>query len=86
MHFCVLSYALEPAASGSTASCALADDPLVKIAEFGLVFLLAVHMFGGPAAAGAGVPAMVARGRRPGRRGRRHGLSLVAGAFFLQAV
>jgi fumarate reductase subunit D len=24
-----------------------ADDPLVKLAEFGLVFLLSVHLFGG---------------------------------------
>ena len=45
-HFWVLAYALkDPAALEGFIRWT--DNPLVKIAEFGLVFLLAVHMFGG---------------------------------------
>ena len=45
-HFWVLSYALN---SPETLDGFLhwAETPIVKVAEFGLVFLLAVHMFGG---------------------------------------
>jgi len=45
-HFYVLSLALtDPEALDAT--LAWTDQPLVKAAEFGLVFLLAVHFFGG---------------------------------------
>ena len=45
-HFLVLSSALtDPAALDGF--LAWTENPLVKIAEFGLVFLLAVHAFGG---------------------------------------
>ncbi|WP_300035152.1 succinate dehydrogenase, cytochrome b556 subunit [uncultured Roseobacter sp.] len=46
VHFWVLSYALtQPEKLDRFLS--FADQPLVKIAEFGLVFLLAVHLAGG---------------------------------------
>ena len=45
-HFYVLSLALtEP--SKLDGFLRWSDQPLVKIAEFGLIFLLAVHFFGG---------------------------------------
>ena len=44
-HFYVLSLALNEAALD--AALAWTANPLVKAAEFGLVFLLAVHFFGG---------------------------------------
>lgn len=46
LHFWVLSFALTETAR-LDAFLTLTDQPLVKLAEFGLVFLLAVHMFGG---------------------------------------
>ena len=46
LHFWVLSYALKDAAK-LDAFLTLTEMPLVKLAEFGLVFLLAVHFFGG---------------------------------------
>ena len=46
VHFWVLSYALtQPEKLNHFLS--FADQPIVKVAEFGLVFLLAVHMAGG---------------------------------------
>ena len=46
LHFYVLSLALtDPAALDGFLHWT--DNPLVKFAEFGLVFLLAVHAFGG---------------------------------------
>ncbi len=46
VHFWVLSLALtDPDALDGF--FAWADNPLVKVAEFGLVFLLAAHLFGG---------------------------------------
>ena len=45
-HFWVLSYALNDAAA-LDGFLKWTDYTIVKIAEFGLVFLLAVHMFGG---------------------------------------
>ncbi|MFP7572111.1 succinate dehydrogenase, cytochrome b556 subunit [Marivita sp. S2033] len=45
-HFWVLSMAVTDAAR-LDAFLTLTDMPLVKLAEFGLVFLLAVHFFGG---------------------------------------
>ena len=46
MHFYVLSLALT---EGAALDDALhwTENPLAKIAEFGLVFLLSVHLFGG---------------------------------------
>lgn len=46
LHFWVLSLALNNAAE-LDAFLKYSDLPLVKLAETGLVFLLAVHMFGG---------------------------------------
>lgn len=46
LHFWLLSQALAGPAALDKA-LALADNPLAKLAEFGLVFLLAVHFFGG---------------------------------------
>lgn len=45
-HFWLLSQALTNPAR-LDGFLAFAEMPLVKLAEFGLVFLLAVHMFGG---------------------------------------
>jgi len=46
IHFYVLAMALnQPQALDEMLR--FADNPLVKLAEFGLVFLLAVHVFGG---------------------------------------
>ncbi len=46
VHFYVLSWAIaRPDALDRFLS--FADNPVVKLAEFGLVFLLAVHFFGG---------------------------------------
>ena len=45
-HFWVLSLALTDRAA-LDGVLAWAEQPLVKLAEFGLVFLLAVHFFGG---------------------------------------
>lgn len=46
LHFWVLSLALTNAAR-LDGFLTLTEIPLVKLAEFGLVFLLAVHLFGG---------------------------------------
>lgn len=46
LHFWVLSLALRDAAALDSA-LRITDQPIVKIAEFALVFLLAVHCFGG---------------------------------------
>ncbi len=46
LHFYLLGQALEGEAAFDRA-LAWTENPLVKIAEFGLVFLLAVHFFGG---------------------------------------
>lgn len=46
LHFWVLAQALHDTAALDEA-LQLTDNPLVKFAEFGLVFLLAVHMLGG---------------------------------------
>ena len=46
VHFLVLGLAID-GAEDLDGFLILTDDRLVKLAEFGLVFLLAVHMFGG---------------------------------------
>ena len=45
-HFYMLALALENP-TGLDDFLTFAEQPLVKFAEFGLVFLLAVHLFGG---------------------------------------
>ncbi|MGB7303495.1 MAG: succinate dehydrogenase, cytochrome b556 subunit [Burkholderiaceae bacterium] len=45
-HFYVLSLALK-GADALDGFLTFAEMPLVKLAEFGLVFLLAIHLFGG---------------------------------------
>jgi fumarate reductase subunit D len=46
LHFWVLGLALTDT-EGLDRFLAFTDNPLVKLAEFGLVFLLAIHAFGG---------------------------------------
>lgn len=46
VHFWVLSLAIRDA-DALDSFLALTQQPLVKLAEFGLVFLLAAHLFGG---------------------------------------
>ena len=46
VHFYVLAFALNQP-ERLDGFLRFADNPLVKVAEFGLVFLLAVHVFGG---------------------------------------
>ncbi|MGC3937384.1 succinate dehydrogenase, cytochrome b556 subunit [Roseobacter sp. EG26] len=46
LHFWILSLALTRP-ERLDAFLNFADQPLVKLAEFGLIFLLAVHIFGG---------------------------------------
>ncbi|MDJ0630006.1 MAG: succinate dehydrogenase, cytochrome b556 subunit [Rhodobacter sp.] len=46
VHFWILALAMRDA-DRLDAFLALADRPMVKAAEFGLVFLLAAHLFGG---------------------------------------
>ncbi len=46
LHFYLLGTALE-GADAFDAALGWTDGPLIKIAEFGLVFLLALHLFGG---------------------------------------
>ena len=46
IHFWLLSLAMTDQAA-MTDALKFTEHPLVKIAEFGLVFLLAVHLFGG---------------------------------------
>ncbi len=45
-HFLVLGLAID-GAEDLDGFLVLTENPVVKLAEFGLVFLLAVHMFGG---------------------------------------
>ena len=45
-HFLVLGLAID-GAENLDGFLVLTDNPVVKLAEFGLVFLLAVHLFGG---------------------------------------
>ncbi len=83
-HFYLLSLALT-APESLDGYLALAENPLVKVAEFGLVFLLAVHFFGGLR--------LMAMEWLPWS-GRQKSLAagavaaafLVSGTFFLQAV
>ncbi len=84
MHFWVLAMAVSnPGALNGF--LAMTEANLVKIAEFGLVFLLAVHMFGG-----LRLLALEWLPWRPAQKSLAAGAAaisfLIAGAFFLQAV
>ena len=83
-HFWVLSMALNEAAR-LDGFLAWTDMPLVKFAEFGLVFLLAVHFFGGLRL--LALELMPWTSRQKTLAAGAVGLSvLVSGTFFLQAV
>lgn len=84
VHFWVMSLALTQA-DRLDQFLRLADDPLVKFAEFGLVFLLSIHVFGGLR--------LLALEFLPWSNAQKSmaaaavGLSLfVSGIFFLQAI
>ncbi|MES0862525.1 succinate dehydrogenase, cytochrome b556 subunit [Ruegeria sp. SCPT10] len=84
LHFWVLAMALTGPARLDTA-LAMTDSGAVKLAEFGLVFLLAVHMFGG-----LRLMALEWLPWRPSQKtlaaGAAAGSFLVAGLFFLRAI
>ena len=84
LHFWVLAMAVSNP-GGLDGFLALTEAKLVKVAEFGLVFLLAVHMFGG-----LRLLALEWLPWRPAQKSLAAvaaALSfLIAGAFFLQAV
>ena len=83
-HFWVLSMALNEAAR-LDGFLAWTDMPLVKFAEFGLVFLLAVQFFGGLRL--LALELMPWTSRQKTLAAGAVGLSvLVSGTFFLQAV
>ncbi len=84
LHFWVLAMAVSDPGR-LDGFLALTEATLVKVAEFGLVFLLAVHMFGG-----LRVLALEWLPWRPAQKSLAAGAAaisfLIAGAFFLQAV
>lgn len=84
MHFYVLSFALNQP-ERLDAFLRFSDDPLVKIAEFGLVFLLAVHVFGGLRLLALEFLPWSPRQKTLAASAVATAF-LVAGAFFLQAV
>ncbi len=84
VHFWVMSLALTQV-DRLDRFLRFADDPLVKVAEFGLVFLLSIHVFGGLR--------LLALEFLPWSHAQKSmaaaavGLSLfVSGIFFLQAI
>lgn len=84
VHFLTLGLALRGEAALDTA-LAFTANPLVKLAEFGLVFLLAVHFFGG-----LRLMALERLGWSPRHKSLAAaavaGAFLVSGTFFLSAV
>jgi fumarate reductase subunit D len=84
LHFWVLALALTNAARLDS-FLAFSELPLVKVAEFGLVFLLAIHLFGG-------MRLMVLEWlpwKAPHKRLAAGALAVsvfVSGVFFLQAI
>jgi len=83
-HFLVLSMALtRPQALDGFLK--FADAPLVKLAEFGLVFLLAVHFFGGLRLLALEFLPW-SSSRKSLAAGALAGAFLVSGAFLLRAV
>lgn len=83
-HFYVLSFALNER-ERLDAFLRFADDPMVKIAEFGLVFLLALHVFGGLRLLALEFLPWSPRQKTMAASAFAAAL-LVAGTFFLQAV
>ncbi len=83
-HFWVLSLALNDAAR-LDGVLAWTELPIVKVAEFGLVFLLAVHLFGGLRL--LALELLPWTSRQKTLAAGAVGLSvLISGTFFLQAV
>ena len=84
VHFWVLSLAIT-APQNLDSFLSLSDTPAVKIAEFGLVFLLAIHMFGG-----LRLMAMEWLPWTPQQKTLAAGATalsfLIAGLFFLRAI
>ncbi|MEL6620093.1 MAG: succinate dehydrogenase, cytochrome b556 subunit [Pseudomonadota bacterium] len=83
-HFLVLGLALNDADRLDT-FLTLTDNPLVKVAEFGLVFLLAVHFFGGLRLLALEFLPWPAR-HKTLAAGAVAVSFLISGVFFLQAV
>ena len=83
-HFLLLGTALRGEAALDSA-LAFAANPLVKLAEFGLVFLLSVHLFGG-----LRLLALERLGWSPRHKSLAAaavaGALLVSGTFFISAV
>ncbi len=84
LHFWLLSLALtQPQRLDGFLQ--FAENPLVKIAEFGLVFLLSVHMFGGLRL--LALEFLPWSNRQKSLAASAVGLSLfVSGVFFLRAI
>ena len=84
VHFWVLAMAVSDP-GGLDGFLALTEAGIVKLAEFGLVFLLAVHMFGG-----LRLMALEWLPWRPGQKTLAAGAAaasfLIAGLFFLKAI
>jgi fumarate reductase subunit D len=84
VHFWLLSYALNKP-EVLDGFLAWTDLAIVKLAEFGLVFLLAVHMFGGLRLMALEFLPW-SSGQKTAAAGAIAVSTLVAGAFFLRAV
>lgn len=84
LHFWVLAMAVSDPGR-LDGFLAMTEASVVKVAEFGLVFLLALHMFGG-----LRLLALEWLPWRPAQKSLAAGAAaisfLIAGAFFLQAV
>ena len=84
VHFYMLSLALD-APDRLDGFLKFTDLPLVKLAEFGLVFLLAVHLFGGLRL--MALELLPWTGRQKTMAGLAvAGAAFVAGCFFLKAI
>lgn len=75
LHFYLLGTALSGEAAFDRA-LAWTESPLIKIAEFGLVFLLAVHFFGG-------MRLLALENMRWSDQHKNYAAVAVAGAFFV---
>lgn len=82
-HFYMLALSLDATAFES--AIAWTDNPLVKAAEFGLVFLLALHLFGGLRLLALEFLPWTA-GQKTLAAGAAALAVLVSGTFFLNAV
>lgn len=84
LHFWVLSYALnQPEKLNSFLSWT--DMGIVKVAEFGLVFLLAAHMFGGLRLLALEFLPWTS-GQKTAAAGAVAASTLVAGVFLMRAI